>query len=117
MYAEDVCVGQVVRYKKWEKLLERWETDEFGDLRIVDSAGRTLNYTSKNEVDYMCVVDLMVEDIDKASEGCYVLLTGVKQNDQVESFWAHCYKLDPVEQEGFSFDETGFLSMLGVKEG
>lgn len=117
MRAEDVYVGQVVRYKEWEELSKRWKADEDGDLCIIDSAGRLLSYAYRYEVDNMCVTDLVVEDIGGASEGCYVLLDGINPNDQVESFWVHCYKLDPVEQEDISFDETGFLSMLGVKEG
>ena len=117
MNAEEVYVGQMVKYKEWEELSKRWKADKDGDLCIIDSAGRLLSYAYRDEVDNMCVVDLVVENIERASEGCYALLGGTNPNDQFESFWAHCYKLDPVEREDISFDETGFLSMLGVKEG
>lgn len=117
MYAEEMYVGQMVKYKEWEELSKRWKADEDGDLCIIDSAGRLLSYAHRDEVDNMSVVDLVVEDIERASEGCYALLGRTNPNDQIESFWAHCYKLDPVEREDISFDETGFLSMLGVKEG
>lgn len=117
MYAEEMYVGQMVKYKEWEELSKRWKADKDGDLCIIDSAGRLLNYAFMFEVEKMRDVNLVVEDIEGASEGCYVLLGGINPNDQVESFWVHCYKLDSVEQEDISFDETGFLSMLGVKEG
>ena len=117
MRAEDVYIGQVVRYKDWEELSKHWKADKDGDLYILNSNGALLNYAFRFEVEKMRDVNLVVEDIEGASEGCYVLLDGINPNDQVESFWVHCYKLDPVEQEDISFDETGFLSMLGVKEG
>ena len=117
MRAEDVYVGQVVRYKEWEELSERWEADEGGDLWIVNSAGSLLSFAFRSEADLLRRVELVVTEIKEASEGYYVLLDGANTNGQIESFGAHCYKLDPVEREDISFDETGFLSMLGVKEG
>ena len=122
MYAEEVYVGQAVRYKKWAELASTWLADRDGDLRIVNSEGRLIDFMFKSEKNRWrneYVVSEIMENYKKISgdrdeEGCFVKLTPGESKFQQ---WVHCYKLDSVEQENVSFDEGEFLSMLGVKEG
>ena len=122
MYAEDVYVGQAVRYKKWAELASTWLADRDGDLRIVNSGGILLDYMFKSEKCW-CGNEYTVSEImenyeavtkDWDEKGCFVKLT---PNESKFQSWVHSYKLDPVEQENVSFSEGEFLSMLGVNDG
>lgn len=121
MYAEEVYIGQRVRHKKWAELKSTWLADRDGDLRIVNSKGRLIDFMFKSEKS-RCGNEYMVSEImenykkisgDRDEEGCFVKLTPDESKFQP---WVHCYKLDPVEQENVSFNEGEFLSMLGVNK-
>ena len=122
MYAEEVYVGQAVRYKKWAELASTWLADRDGDLRIVNSEGRLIDFMFKSEKS-RCGNEYVVSEImenykkvsgDRDEEGCFVKLT--PNEFKFHQSWIHCYKLDPVEQENVSFNEGEFLSMLGVNK-
>lgn len=123
MYAADVYVGQLVKYKKWAELARTWLADRDGDLRIVNSEGRLIDFMFKSEKS-RCGNEYVVSEImenykkvsgDRDEEGCFVKLT--PNEFKFHQSWIHCYKLDPVEQENVSFNEGEFLSMLGVNDG